>query len=96
MAEEILKNDAAEEAENPSRDVTRDGAGDAPVNGYSDNTPDEEPEGPSEEELEKEREAIRKALYGPYQEMGEAIREHDGLMADVLYEMTMIEIGMEE
>lgn len=80
--------------ENPSRD-------DAPVNTSveaEDETPIEPP-GPTpeeEEEWERERLARWEAKLKPFRDMAEAVKEHDDLMAEVLYEVTLIEIGGDE
>ena len=59
----------------------------------------EEPEpGPmpeQEEEWERERIAAWNALIQPYRDVKAQINEHDDLMADALYEITMLELGME-
>ena len=59
----------------------------------------EEPEsGPTpeqEEEWERERIAAWNALIQPYRDVKAQINEHDDLMADALYEITMLELGME-
>ncbi len=97
IPEDENENTGAEEDTSP-----RDDAGDnAPVNGRSDSSPvqdDPEP-GPTpeqEEEWERERKAAWDAKLKPYRELAEAVKEHDVLMADVLYEVTLLEIGMEE
>lgn len=97
IPEDKNENTGAEEDTSP-RDDARD---DAPVNGQSDSSPvqdDPEP-GPTpeqEEEWERERKAAWEAKLKPYRELAEAVKEHDELMADVLYEVTLLEIGMEE
>jgi len=59
----------------------------------------EEPEpGPTPEEeaeWERERLAAWNALIQPYRDLKAQINEHDDLMADALYELTMLELGME-
>ncbi len=59
----------------------------------------EEPEpGPTPEEeaeWERERLAAWNALIQPYRDLKAQINEHDDLMADALYEITMLELGME-
>ena len=73
--------------------LARDDAGDdARVN----RTEEDEGLTPEEEaEQEAERQRIREAMIGPYRELAEAVREHDELMAETLYELTMLEIGEE-
>ena len=105
IPEDENENTGAEEDTSPRDDAgddARDDAGDnAPVNGQSDSSPvqdDPEP-GPTpeqEEEWERERKAAWEAKLKPYRELAEAVKEHDELMADVLYEVTLLEIGMEE
>ena len=64
-----------------------------------DEATDFEPEpGPTpeqEEEWERERIAAWNALIQPYRDLKTQISEHDDLMADALYEITMLELGME-
>ena len=64
------------------------------------NVQDFEPEpGPTpeqEEEWERERQAAWDAMIKPFRDLKNTINEHDDLMADALYEITMIELGMEE
>lgn len=59
----------------------------------------EEPEpGPTpeeEEEWERERQAAWEAKIKPFRELKNTISEHDDLMADTLYEITLLELGME-
>lgn len=59
----------------------------------------EEPEpGPTPEEeaeWERERLAAWNALIQPYRDLKAQINEHDDLMADALYELTMLELGLE-
>lgn len=61
---------------------------------------DFEPEpGPTpeqQEEEERERQAIQAAKLKPYRDIKNTINEHDDLMAEALYEITMLQIGMEE
>lgn len=73
--------------------LARDGAGDDERVNRS-----EEDEGPTPEEeaeQEAERQRIREAMIGPYRALAEAVKEHDDLMAETLYELTMLEIGEE-
>ena len=65
------------------------GAGDEPE-------PEPRPTPEQEEEWERERKAREAALIAPYIALKETINEHDDLMADALYEITMLELGMEE
>lgn len=64
-----------------------------------DEVTDFEPEpGPTpeeEEEQERERQAAWEAKIKPYRDMKEQIAEHDDLMAEALYEITMLQFGME-
>ena len=58
-----------------------------------------EPDPPTpeqEEEWERERKAREAALLAPFKALKATIDEHDDLMADALYEITMLELGMEE
>lgn len=59
----------------------------------------EEPEpGPTPEEeaeWERERLAAWNALIQPYRDLKAQINVHDDLMADALYELTMLELGLE-
>lgn len=45
---------------------------------------------------EEERQALQEAKIKPFRDIGEAVKEHDDLMADMLYEMTLLEIGGDE
>lgn len=60
---------------------------------------DYEPEpGPTpeqQEEEERERQAIEAAKLKPYRDLKNTINEHDDLMAEALYEITMLQIGTE-
>lgn len=62
----------------------------------------EEPEpipGPTpeeEEEWERQRLAEWNAKIQPYRDFKAQVNEHDDLMADALYELTLLELGMEE
>ena len=61
--------------------------------------PEPFPPGPTpeeEEEWEREREAAWQAKLAPFKAIKETIADHDDLMADALYEITMLELGMEE
>ena len=55
-----------------------------------------EPTPEEEEEWERERRAAREAMLAPYRAIKETMADHDDLLADMLYEMTMIEIGTED
>lgn len=59
----------------------------------------DEPEpGPTpeeEEEWERERKARWDALIKPYRDLKTQINEHDDLMAETLYEVTLLELGLE-
>jgi len=63
-------------------------------------TEEPEPEpGPTpeqEEEWERERMAAWEAKIKPYRDLKAQVNEHDDLMADALYELTLLELGMEE
>ncbi len=48
-----------------------------------------------EEEWERERKAAWEAQIAPFRVLKEQITEHDDLMADALYEITLLEMGME-
>ena len=48
-----------------------------------------------EEEWERERKAAWEAQIAPFRALKEQIAEHDDLMADALYEITLLEMGME-
>lgn len=56
-----------------------------------------EPGPTPEEEAEWERERIAawNALIQPYRDLKAQINDHDDLMATALYEITMLELGME-
>ena len=59
---------------------------------------DWEPEPPTpeqEEEWERERKEREAALIRPYQEIAQAMKDRDELLADILFEMTLNEIGEE-
>ena len=60
---------------------------------------DYEPEpGPTpeeEEEQERERQAIWEAKTKPYRDMKNQLAEHDDLMAEALFEITMLQLGVE-
>ena len=52
---------------------------------------------PEEEaEWEREREAAWNAKIQPFRDLKTQICEHDDLMAETLYEVTLLELGMEE
>ena len=59
----------------------------------------EEPEpGPTpeeEEEWERERKEAWEAQIAPYRNLRNQISEHDDIMAETLYEITLLELGME-
>lgn len=61
---------------------------------------EEQPEpGPTpeeQEEWERERKAAWEAKIKPYRDLKAQISEHDDLMADALYELTLLELGLEE
>lgn len=65
----------------------------------TDEVTDFEPEpGPTpeqEEEWERERIAAWNALIQPYRDLKQQIAEHDDLMAESLYEITLLQLGME-
>ena len=48
-----------------------------------------------EEEQERERQAIWNARIKPYRDIKNQIAEHDDLMAETLYEITLLQLGME-
>jgi len=51
---------------------------------------------PEEEaEWERERQAAWEAKIKPFRDMKAQINEHDDLMAETLYEVTLLELGME-
>lgn len=79
MNEEVLARDGAGDDERVNRTVEED-------EGL---TPEEEAE------QEAERQRIREAMIGPYRTLAEAVKEHDDMMAETLYELTMLEIGEE-
>jgi len=61
--------------------------------------PEEEEHHPTpeeEEEWERERQAEWDAKMLPMKTLHEAVAEHDDLLADTLYELTLLELGMEE
>lgn len=62
-------------------------------------TEEPEPEpGPTpeeEEEWERERKAAWEAKLAPFKNLKTQISEHDDLMAEALYELTLLEIGKE-
>ena len=65
-------------------------------------TPDPGPTPEQQEEYEKEAEAARKAVLAPYleaarqrQETAQTAAEHDVLLSDMLYELTLVELGEE-
>ncbi len=100
---DVLNQEETGTEENPSRDDAGAGYADdnAPVNGESDfsDIPAEEIPGPTpeqEEEWERERKAAWEAKMKPFKELVEAVREHDELMADMLYELIMLEYGEDE
>ena len=55
------------------------------------------PEPPDDpEEDERRRREEWEAKIKPYRELRQQINEHDELMADMLYEVTLLELGVEE
>jgi len=48
------------------------------------------------EEWERKRREEWEAKVKPYQELRAQINEHDELMAETLYEVTLLELGVEE
>ena len=48
------------------------------------------------EEDERRRREEWEAKIKPYRELRQQINEHDELMADMLYEVTLLELGVEE
>lgn len=48
------------------------------------------------EEWERKRREEQEAKLAPYKATREQINEHDELMADMLYEVTLLELGVEE
>ena len=66
---------------------------DEAVNDYE---PEPGPTPEQQEEEERERQAIEAAKLKPYRDLKNTINEHDDLMAEALYEITMLQIGMEE
>ena len=62
------------------------------VNDYE---PEPGPTPEQQEEEERERQAIEAAKLKPYRDLKNTINEHDDLMAEALYEITMLQIGME-
>ena len=48
------------------------------------------------EEWERKREAERDAQIAPFRALHAQINEHDELMAETLYEVTMLELGEKE
>ena len=65
------------------------------VDEVTDFEPEPGPTPEQEEEWERERIAAWNALIQPYRDLKTQISEHDDLMADALYEITMLELGME-
>lgn len=65
---------------------------DEAVNDYE---PEPGPTPEQQEEEERERQAIEAAKLKPYRDLKNTINEHDDLMAEALYEITMLQIGME-
>lgn len=64
-----------------------------PQDGYD---PEPGPTPEEEEEQDRERQALWEARIKPYRDIKNQIAEHDDLMAEALYEITMLELGMEE
>ena len=73
-------------------DIVQEEVVDEAVNDYE---PEPGPTPEQQEEEERERQAIEAAKLKPYRDIKNAINEHDDLMAETLYEITMLEIGME-
>lgn len=48
-----------------------------------------------EEEQERERQALWEAKIKPYRDIKNQIAEHDDLMAETLYEITLLQLGLE-
>lgn len=61
-----------------------------------DEEPTPRPTPEEEEEWERQREAAWNAKIQPFRNLKAQINEHDDLMADALYELTLLELGMEE
>lgn len=57
--------------------------------------PEPGPTPEEEAEWERQREAAWEAKIKPYRDLKEQISEHDDLMAETLYEVTLLELGME-
>lgn len=55
-----------------------------------------EPTPEQEEEWEREREAAWEEMLAPFKAIKETIADHDDLMAETMYELTLLELGMEE
>ena len=49
-----------------------------------------------EEEWERERMEAWNAKIQPFHDLRTQVDEHDDLMADALYELTLLELGLEE
>lgn len=58
--------------------------------------PEPGPTPEEEEEWERQRIAEWNAKIQPFRDLKTQISDHDDLMADALYEITLIELGMEE
>jgi len=74
-------------------EIVQEEAVDEAVNDYE---PEPGPTPEQQEEEERERQAIEAAKLKPYRDLKNTINEHDDLMAEALYEITMLQIGMEE
>lgn len=59
----------------------------------TDPTPRPTPE--EEEEWERQRKEAWEAKIRPFRNFKKQVNEHDDLMADALYELTLLELGME-
>jgi hypothetical protein len=73
-------------------EIVQEEAVDEAVNDYE---PEPGPTPEQQEEEERERQAIEAAKLKPYRDLKNTINEHDDLMAEALYEITMLQIGME-
>ncbi len=73
-------------------EIVQEEAVDEAVNDYE---PEPGPTPEQQEEEERERQAIEAAKLKPYRDLKNTINEHDDLMAEALYEITMLQIGTE-
>ena len=60
----------------------------SPAGGLEPAEPEHDPQ-----EWERKRQEEREAMLAPYRATREQINEHDELMADVLYELTLMQLG---